>query len=57
MTTEEMEKAAKAAAAEYARNWRRKNPDKWREIQNRYWLKQALKAQKQAENERGVDNT
>lgn len=33
----------RAAKAEYAREWRRKNPEKAKEIQSRYWLRQAEK--------------
>lgn len=32
---------AKAAAAAYARDWRRKNPDKCRQYRQRYWEKKA----------------
>lgn len=35
MTNEELIKQAKAA---YAREWRKKNPEKAKEISNRYWL-------------------
>ena len=34
----------RAAKAAYAREWRRKNPDKQRDIQNRYWEKKAREA-------------
>lgn len=33
----------RAAKAEYAREWRRKNPEKAKAIQNRYWMRQAEK--------------
>ena len=36
-----MDKTAKAARAAYQRSWRRKNPEKVREINERYWLKRA----------------
>lgn len=31
----------KQAKAEYARNWRKNNPEKAKKIANRYWLKKA----------------
>ena len=34
-------KETRAAAAAYAREWRRKNPDKCRETRLRYWEKKA----------------
>lgn len=40
-----MSKEARAAAAAYAREWRRKNPDKCRETKQRYWEKKARLAQ------------
>ena len=38
-----MDKTAKAARAAYQRSWRRKNPDKVREINERYWMRRAEK--------------
>lgn len=35
---------AKAARAAYAKEWRRKNPEKQRAIANRYWEKKAAQA-------------
>lgn len=40
---------ALAAQREYAREWRRRNPDKVREHNRRYWVRRAEKAQRQAE--------
>lgn len=37
---------ARAAAAAYAREWRKKNPDKCREAKRRYWEKKAAAAKK-----------
>ena len=37
---------AKAAAA---KAWRDKNPDKWKAIVDRYWMKKAAQMQEQAE--------
>ncbi len=48
-----MSEAAKDARAAYAREWRRKNPEKQRAIANRYWEKKAAAAapgQSQEEN-------
>lgn len=39
--------AAKKARAEYAKEWRKKNPDKQREINRRYWEKKAEQAAKE----------
>lgn len=39
-----MSEAAKDARAAYAREWRRKNPEKQRAIANRYWEKKATLA-------------
>ena len=41
-------KEAKAAAAAYAREWRKKNPDKAREAKRRYWEKKAAQMMKPA---------
>ena len=35
------EEAVKAVRAEYYRNWRKRNPDKVREINARYWERRA----------------
>jgi len=37
-------KEARAAAAAYARKWRRKNPEKCREARLRYWEKKAAES-------------
>lgn len=39
-----MSDGAKAARAAYAKEWRRKNPEKQRAIANRYWEKKAAQA-------------
>ena len=41
-------KQVRAAQASYAREWRRKNPEKQAEIMRRYWLKKAVQMQEQA---------
>lgn len=38
-----MDETAKEARAAYQRNWRRKNPEKVREINERYWMRRAEK--------------
>ena len=45
---------ARAEAAKYAREWRRKNPEKVRAIRERFWRKKAKAAQysKSAEEEK-----
>lgn len=48
MDENSLEIAAKQAQREYARQWRRKNPDKIRDINRRYWQKKA--AQKNSGN-------
>jgi hypothetical protein len=44
MTEEELQRAAKDACNEYHRKWRRKNPDKVRARNRRYWERKALQA-------------
>ena len=53
-----MTEAAKAAQRAYKAEWRRRNPDKVKEQQRRYWERQAMKlAEKEqaAEKERKND--
>lgn len=47
LTKEEKELILKTQR-EYKREWRRKNPDKVRESNNRYWLKKANERKKGA---------
>jgi len=42
-----MSEEAKRAAAAYAREWRRKNPEKCRQTKERYWEKKARLAANQ----------
>lgn len=46
MTDKELREAADTARREYQRNyqreWRRKNPERARAIQDRYWARKAL---------------
>ena len=44
---------AKAERAKYAREWRRKNPEKVRAINARYWNKKAQEGPQTHENEEG----
>ncbi len=43
MTEQELELARKRAQAEYHREWRKKNPEKVRDANRRYWQRKALK--------------
>lgn len=49
---EKVSDAARMAQREYARQWRRKNPDKVREKNRRYWERKA----KQLQENRGENN-
>lgn len=51
-----MTEAAKAARKAYLTSWRRRNPDRVKEHQRRYWEKKAREARKdeqQGEGQRG----
>ena len=37
----EIERMAREAQNKYAREWRKKNPDKVREINRKYWVRRA----------------
>ena len=41
MTEKELQEAARLTCNEYAREWRRRNPEKVRERNRRYWEKKA----------------
>lgn len=43
----------RAARAEYARQWRQKNPEKQAAITARYWAKKCAQLQEQAQQEEG----
>lgn len=47
--TDNMTPEAKAARAEYYRQWRQKNKDKRREYQRRYWERKAQQEQKEGD--------
>ena len=44
LTEEELKDKARLARNRYAREYRRKNPEKIKAINERYWIKKALKA-------------
>ncbi len=43
-----MKEDIRKAKAAYARDWRRKNPDKVKRIQDRYWEKKAMQLMPQS---------
>lgn len=43
--------AAKEVRSAYYRDWRKRNPDRAKEIQARYWLKKAAEANKGVNND------
>lgn len=45
----------RAARAEYARNYRKKHPEKVKAAQERYWLRKAEKAQQMQQDGGGAD--
>ena len=45
---EELQDKAKELQREYHRQWRAKNKDKVKEINNRYWLNKAQKEQEKS---------
>lgn len=51
MNNSELEKEAKRLEAQYHREWRKKNPDKVKAINKRYWLKKAQKLKEEKERE------
>lgn len=46
---------AKRAAAEYARNWRRRNPERAKMIKERYWERKARQCNEKAEVGKNID--
>ena len=51
MNKPQITEAAKEIRREYARQWRKKNPEKQRAIAARYWEKKAREAQQAQEGE------
>ena len=49
MNKQKSMKLVREERAKYMREWRKKNPEKVREINDRYWLKRAERATKEAE--------
>lgn len=49
LTDEQLEELAREKQREYQRGWRRNNPDKVREYNQRYWRKKALEMLKENE--------
>ena len=47
LTDEQLEVLAREKQREYLREWRKKNPDKVREYNKRYWKKKALEMLKE----------
>lgn len=50
-----LDRTAKEARAAYQREWRKKNPEKVREINERYWLKRAEQELAKRASERGAE--
>ena len=53
-SVKQLDEQARAARAAYFREWRKKNPDKVRESNRRYWERKAQKMAEQAEGKQGV---
>jgi len=55
LTDEQIHELAKELQREYQREWRKRNPDKVKEYNKRYWRKKALMLKEQQEDalERG----
>ena len=49
MTQEEIDKYRREEQARYAREWRKNNPQRAKEIKARYWAKKAAKLKKEKE--------
>ena len=48
---EDLKEEIKKLKSEYLKEWRKKNPDKVKEINNRYWLNKAKKNLEEKEKE------
>ncbi len=55
LTDEQIQELSRKIQREYQREWRKKNPDKIKEYNQRYWRKKALMLKEQQEDalERG----
>ena len=47
LTDEQLEELAREKQREYLREWRKKNPDKVKEYNQRYWRRRALRELKE----------
>jgi len=47
LTDEQLEELAREIQREYLREWRKKNPDKVKEYNQRYWRRRALRELKE----------
>jgi len=47
LTAEQLEELAREIQREYLREWRKKNPDKVKEYNQRYWRRRALRELKE----------
>lgn len=50
-----LDEQARSTRAEYFREWRRKNPDRVREINKRYWQKRAMRLAAEKAKEESTD--
>lgn len=50
-----MNEEARKAAARYAKEWRRKNPEKVKATRERYWTRRAKRSNEKAEAGKGID--
>ena len=56
LTAEERNELVKQARRIYSRNWRRANPDKVKQYNERYWLKKTVTMMETEEPQAGVDD-
>ena len=56
ISTQALEELARAAQRRYKAEWRKKNKDKVREHNKRYWAKRALRLAEQNNGEGAVNN-
>lgn len=47
LTDKEIQELAREKQREYQREWRKKNPDKVKEYNKRYWMRRALREVKE----------
>lgn len=56
MTQEELNLLVREEKAKYLREWRRKNPDKVKKANRKYWERKALKAAAEMEEKNAAEN-